>query len=415
MDKVMLTDAKLKGLKAPASGRIEISDANVAGLRVRLGPSGRPSFIFRKRVGGKPCNIALGTFSPRFTLADARKKARTLVSDIEAGLNPAADARAQAKRKGPGSLTIRNMLPDYIAAKRLAGRRSVDEMERTLTRDVLPVLGDRLADTVTRGDVTRLIEDIQAPVQARAVHAQLSAFYTWAMPALDRLPANPCRDARRPEKPKSRERVLTDRELQALWRVAEGEAQPWRSGLQLLILTGQRREEVFAADRAEIDAKGKLWTIPRERAKNGAEHLVPLSDGALAALAVVPEVKDASKLFTTRMNSETGPSGFSKAMTRIRKALDKELETAAPHWTLHDIRRTVATGMQRLGITAEVVEAVLNHISGSKAGIAGVYQRHKFLAEKRHALDAWGAEVARIVKGKGRDNVVPLRRKRAAK
>lgn len=393
MAAVGLTDAKLQGLKAPATGRIELSDTMVPGLRVRLGTSGVKTFIVRKRVGGALRNITVGRYGPRFTLADARRKARSLLSDIEAGGDP---TPRNAKKAIQGVATVRSLIPEYLAAK--AEKRSVGEMKRVLEGYVAPVLGDRLAEAITRADVTRLIDEIaeKAPVMARNVHAQLSAFYTWAMPRLDRLPSNPCRDAGRPGAPKARKRVLTELELATLWGAARAEVLPWRPALQLLILTGQRREEVFSADWTEFDLDAELWTIPAERAKNGVEHSVPLAGAALKVLNGVAKVEGSLKLFPARGRPENGPSGFSKTQARLRQALEEQLGIV-PHWQLHDVRRTVATGMQRLGIRLEVTEAVLNHISGSRAGIAGVYQRHHFQDEKRHALKAWATELDRIV------------------
>lgn len=397
---VNLTDAKIAGLKAPASGQAEISDAKVPGLRIRIGASGAKSFIVRKRVGGKIRVLTLGRYGPRFGLADARKAARVTLSDIEAGKDV-----APVKR---GALTIRKMWPEYLQTK--AGHRSHGEIKRIGEKHILPELGDRLADAVTRGDVTRFIDGIAAPVMARAVHAQLSAFYKWALSRLDDMPANPCKDAGRPAKPKPRDRVLSDAELAALWRVAEAQPKPWGQAVHLLLLTGQRRSEVFEAERAEFDLKAKVWTIPPDRAKNGATHLVPLSDAAVDVLKAIEEVEGAKWLFPAEGNRDNPASGISKAVNRMRAALAKELDTDVAPWSLHDIRRTVATGLQRLGIRFEVTEAVLNHISGAKGGIAGVYQRHDWKAEKRAALEAWATEIDRIVSGaKPAGNVVALR------
>ncbi len=401
-----LTDAKLKALKAPSGGRVEYPDDKVPGLRVRVSAKGTKTFVLRKRTGSTVRNITIGRYHPeRFGLAAARKKARALLSDIEGGKVPVAPSRRATGTVG----TIRAMMPAYLASKE--GLRSHREIKRVVDRHILPELGDRLADSVTRGDVTEFVDGIAAaaPVMARAVHAQLSAFYTWAMPRLDRLPANPCRDAGRPAKPKSRDRVLSNAELRALWQVAEGESSPWGPGLKLLILTGARRDEVFSADRAEFDLKAREWIIPGARSKNGLPHIVPLSDAAVTALKAVPAIEGSAKLFPARSNLETGPSGFSKAQARFRVELDKRLEReSGQHWTLHDIRRTVATGLQRLGIRFEVTEAVLNHVSGAKGGIAGVYQRHDWKVEKRHALEAWAAEVERIVTVNSHGNVVAL-------
>ncbi len=397
-DAVNLTDAKIAGLKAPASGQSEISDAKVPGLRVRIGASGKPSFIVRKRAGGKVKVITLGAYSPRFGLADARKAARAVLSDIEAGKDV-----APVKR---GALTIRKLWPEYLATK--AAHRSHGEIKRIGDKHILPELGDRMADAVTRGDVTRFIDAIGAPVMARAVHAQLSAFYSWALPRLDDLPANPCQGAGRPAKPKARDRVLSDAELAALWRVADAEPKPWGQAVQLLILTGQRRSEVFEAERAEFDLEAKLWTIPPDRAKNGTTHLVPLSAPAVDVLRGVAAVEGSKWLFPAEGNADNPASGISKAVNRMRASLAKELDTDVAPWSLHDIRRTVATGLQRLGIRFEVTEAVLNHISGSKAGVAGVYQRHDWASEKRAALDSWAIEVDRIVRGTDRTNVIAI-------
>jgi len=394
---VGLTDAKLKAMKPPASGQLEISDRAVPGLRVRIGASGAQTFIVRKRIGGKPRNITVGRYSPRFGLADARKKARAILSDIEAGGDPAATLPTPRKR-GATANTIRAMWPDYKAAR--AERRSIKEIERVFNRHILPHFGDRLADAITRAEITRFIDEIAqtAPVMARNVLAHLSSFYGWALPRLDRLPGNPCRDAGRPSAPKSRDRVLSEAELGILWNVLDKEPAPFGPAIKLLLLTGQRRNEVFDADRVEIDMKAGLWTIPGRRAKNGVASLIPLSRDALTVIGGLEHKCDSKKLFPARGNGINGPSGFSKTMTRIRDAMAKEAEQPIPHWTLHDLRRTLATGLQRLGIRLEVTEAVLNHVSGSRAGIVGVYQRHDYFDEKRQALDAWAREVRRVAK-----------------
>lgn len=413
---VGLTDAKIKGLSAPKTGRVEVADKVVSGLRIRVGSSGTKTFIVRKRIGGRVANVTVGRFhDTRFTLADARKKARTLLNDIEGGGDPRAETR---RATGAAKGTIRALFDDYKKAK--AGKRSIGEIERIFERYVLPEIGDRLADSVTRADVTRLIDGVArggakpTPVMARAVAAQLSAFYSWAMPRLHRLEFNPCRDAGKPEKPKARERVLSNDELKALWKVLEAEGWPWGPAIKLLILTGQRRDEVFSADRAEFDLEAKLWTIPSERAKNGKAHLVPMPEAVASLVRKLPVVDGSAKLFPSRADPERGASGFSRALSRIIADMAKDLAqddqepAAIEHFTLHDLRRTLATGMQRLGVRLEVTEAVLNHVAGTRGGLVGVYQRHDFLDEKQHALDAWATEVDRIVTGKDRGNVVML-------
>lgn len=391
---VGLTDAKIKALKAPASGQVEYPDALVPGLRLRVGSSGAKTFILRKRVAGKSRNLTLDRYHERrFTLADARKKARALLSDIEAGAEP--QPRGRARKAGSTAGTVKALFDEYKKAK--AGLRSIAEVERIFGKYVIPEIGGRLADSVTRADITRLIDGVPARTMARAVGAQLSAFYSWAMPRLDRLESNPCRDAWKPPAPPARDRVLSDEELRAVWRAAAKEPIAFAAGIRLLILTLQRRDEVFSADVAEFDLENALWRVPASRAKNGVAHIVPLSPAAAAEIKELIGDRKEGKLFPARGNAENGSSGFSKSWARVRVAVEKELKRPVERFTMHDLRRTGATGLQRLGVRLEVTEAVLNHVSGSRGGIVGVYQRHHFTEEKRVALGSWAAELARIV------------------
>ncbi|MCW3848858.1 site-specific integrase [Sphingomonas sp. LB-2] len=390
-----LTDAKIMALKPPATGQVEYPDTIVPGLRVRIGVSGAKTFVLRKRVAGKNRNITLGRYSERLTLPEARKKARQILSDVEMKADPVAALPKPQKRSATG-YTVNALWPAYKQSK--AELRKIGEIERVFKRHILPEFGDRAADGITRSEITRFIDDVaqRTPVMARNILAYFSAFYTWALPRLDRLPGNPCRDAGRPPKPKPRERVLSDEEIGALWHVLEAEGAPFGPAIQLLLLTGQRRNEVFEAEGAEFDLERALWTIPGERAKNGVAHLVPCAPAVVSIIESLLDHDRGDKLLPARGNWEVGPSGFSKAMARIRAALEKQVGRPVPHWTLHDLRRTTATGLQRLGIRLEVTEAVLNHLSGARSGIVGVYQRHHYFDEKRAALAAWSKEVTRL-------------------
>ena len=302
----LLTDSKLQGLKPPASGQSEIIDTNVSGLRVRVGASGKISFIVRKRLGAKVYNITIGRYG-ELSLSEARAKARQILSDIETGADVSAVAQTQRIERN----TISDLWPRYKKAK--ANLRSLHEVDRIFNRYILPKIGNRMADAVTRADVTRLIDQIAdtAPVQARAVHAILSGFYGWALPRLDRLQANPCLGAGRPAKPQSRDRVLDEAEIRALWIVANNMGYPWGDGIKLLLLTGQRRSEVFEARRDEFSLPNALWTIPASRAKNDLTHLVPLSTDALELIKGIPQIEDSNFLFPARRRLDKPVSGFS--------------------------------------------------------------------------------------------------------
>jgi integrase len=244
--------------------------------------------------------------------------------------------------------------------------------------------------------VIELLDSVKkrAPVMATNVFAVIRKLFSWSV-ARDIIAASPCVGVETPAVVESRDRVLTDDEIKRLWSAAGELGHPFGHITKFLLLTGQRRDEVAGMAWGEIDAR--LWTIPKERAKNSKTHDVPLSDAALAVLDEVrlaPRVYSPNGLMFTK-TGETPASGFSKAKTQ----LDKRMGTGVPPWRLHDIRRTVATGMQKLHIPLEVTEAVLNHISGSRAGIVGIYQRHEYFDEKRQALETWGRYVTALVKG----------------
>ncbi|OYX64933.1 MAG: integrase [Novosphingobium sp. 32-60-15] len=411
-NKVGLTDARIAGLKAPATGQMELADGIVPGLRLRMGASGIKTYILRKRVQGKWLNVTIGRHSPNFTLANARRKARDLLVDVEQGKNIA--RKAGAKRKGTkGVGTVAELYEIYLTQQIEGKKRSAKEFDRVFRKYIEPEIGDRLADSITRTDVSRFVEKIafergkETLTMARIVFRHLSTFYVWALTRLEHLPANPCRDAWRPKRSEPRDRVLSDRELAALWQAAAEDGSPFGHLVQMLILTAQRRGEVLEATCDEFDFKTKVWTVPGDRAKNGKANVVPLSAQALtianaifSAAGIDPDEahKQSKLLLASRVTPSNSISGLPKAWKRIRASVDEKLGYETGHFTMHDIRRTVATGLQRLGIPLVVSEAVLNHQSGSaKGGVAGVYHRHQYTNEKREALAIWGREVLQLV------------------
>jgi integrase len=201
-----------------------------------------------------------------------------------------------------------------------------------------------------------------------------------------------------------RERVLSDLEIGEIWRAAGKASVPFGPIIRLLILTGQRRGEVAGMTWGEISDDLTIWTLLGERTKNGATHTVPLSALARDLLkTALPDRRGGRELALPGAVGKFPFAGWSKAKAALDNAIlaaraaDANLAPLTP-WNVHDLRRTVATGLQRIGVRLEVTEAILNHISGSRGGIAGVYQRHDWAAEKRAALDAWAAHVRSIVK-----------------
>jgi integrase len=217
---------------------------------------------------------------------------------------------------------------------------------------------------------------------------------------------NPFLALPRREAGEARDRVLTDDELASIWRAAEATgAKVFGLLVRLLILTGQRREEVAGMAWSELSPDRQTWTIPAGRAKNGKDHLVPLSAAARDLLPEEPHADERESELLFPGQRGTPFNGWSKSKAQLDK------DSGVIGWRIHDLRRTLATGLQRLGVRLEVTEAVLNHVSGSRAGIVGIYQRHEWAAEKRAALDAWAAHVMALVRGRDdAGNITALRR-----
>jgi integrase len=252
------------------------------------------------------------------------------------------------------------------------------------------------------------------------VFSIIRKLFNWCI-SRDLLMVSPCAGVRPPVPEVRRDRVLTDDELRWFWKATDKLGLPFGPLFKMLALTGQRLSEVAGMAPGEVKAKERLWTIPKARVKNNQEHDVPLSDAALAIIEAMPKIKgDAGHVYVFTTTGNSPVSGWSRAKNNLDKAMleiarqeaeeagDDPAAVTIPEWRLHDLRRTAASGMGRLGIHLPVTEKVLNHTSGSFAGIVGVYQRHTFADEKRQALDAWARFVASVV-DKPADNVVPLR------
>lgn len=202
----------------------------------------------------------------------------------------------------------------------------------------------------------------------------------------DLIIANPCIGVERPSKKSSRDRVLSDSEVGAVWSAATDVGYPFGNIIQLLILTAQRRGEVATMERDHIDWDTRIWHIPEELTKNGRPHAVPLSPHSISILGAVPELHDRF-FFPARGKTTTCFSGFGKS----KKRLDKQLSIKP--WRIHDLRRTAATGMAGLGIQPHIVERVLNHSTGQLGGVAGIYNRFQYIDEMREALEKWETHI----------------------
>lgn len=294
--------------------------------------------------------------------------------------------------------------------------RSWPDAEATLNRHALPILRDKPLPELTRSDLKEVLDKLRSQTATRRkLYAILRRLFRWAVSEGD-LERSPLEGLEAPPIPQSRDRVLADWELRLVFEAAGNLGQPFGPLVRLLILTGQRMQELAAASWSELDRDEAVLRIPSWRAKNGRATDVPLTDAALGELDIVAGGKkwpQRGLVFTT--TGKTPVSGFSRAKRQIDREIELLLRKAQEEgtlaeWRYHDLRRTLATGLQRLGVRFEVTEAVLNHISGAKGGVAGIYQRHDWRVEKRTALDAWTRHVVALGDGASSGKVVAFRR-----
>jgi integrase len=403
-----LTTKFIENIK-PANARREIPDAGCRGLYLVVQPTGRKAWAVRFRFGGKTRKL---TLDAGLTLAAARQAASAALHELERGNDPAAlkfDAEAAAKKAAADRAgdTVDNLAAQFIEryAKKKTRKNSWRQAVHVFENIVLPAWRGRVIHDIARRDIRELVENVaeDRPIMANRALGHISKFFNWLCEQ-DIIAASPSAGVKPPAPENPRDRVLSDAEIKALWHACEGIGGAAGPAIKLMLLTAQRCGEVVGMKRSEIS--GYVWTLPPERTKNKVRHEVPLSAQALAIIEELPAI-DEDFVFTS---SETRRLGN---MSHAKAALDASMKPKQP-WVLHDLRRTAASGMAALGIKLPVIEKCLNHMSGSFKGIVGVYQRHDFAAEKRHALQTWADHVERLVSGTPETKVVPLSAKKTS-
>ena len=326
-------------------------------------------YYVRYRHNGQQVVRSIGRHGA-LTPDTARAKAKQLLGTVAGGTDPFAQSLS-----GEGFLAT---IDRYLERKRGSLKpNSFIETERYLRDHAAPLHRLRL-DQIDRRKVAALLGDIETsagPSSRNRLRSALSAFFSWCLTE-GLLDANPVAGTAKADEGGSRERVLTPDELKKLWR-SLGE-DPFSNVVRLLLLTAQRRNEIGKLAWSEVDLARRLIMLPAERVKNGRDHTVPLSAQALAILEQLPRRNSSDYVF--------GKRGFAK-WDHAKKQLDQRAGIAP--FRLHDIRRSAATGMAELGTLPHIVEAVLNHVSGHKAGVAGTYNRAKYTDEMRSALQRW--------------------------
>jgi integrase len=387
MPTIKLTKSLIDGLSPGGQDQI-YWDSEQPGLHLKVTPVGKKVFFLYYRVLGaakQQRRYKIGDYGA-VTLHLARERAKSLLGLIADGKDPAAD-RKQARQR-LDSEQVSDLVAEFIS-KHVAQNRSAAETERIFNKDIVPRLGSRSIHSLKKHDVITLLEAVAergSPIMANRTLAALRKFLNWcvARGIIDKSPAD---GAEAPGRETKRDRVLTDDELRRALLAARQIGFPYGSIVELLAITGQRREEVASMGWSEIDLDGRTWTIPAERSKNNKPHIVHLSDPARHLLEQVPRTGEL--VFST--NGRTPFQGFSKAKEQLDDL------SGVTNWTLHDLRRTVVTGMARLGVPPHIADKVLNHQTGTISGVAAVYQRHEFLDERHQALDLWGKHVAQLV------------------
>jgi integrase len=350
------------------------------------------------------------------TLERARETARDWLSLIKRGIDPQVELARQrqaAQRRQENSFSA--VAEEYIKRK-VSSTRKAAVVQRELRREFIKPWGARPITEITQHDVVAIIDEVVdrgAPYQAHNLLGHVRTLFNWAIArgvyGLDRSPCDRLKPSAVIGKKLARQRVLNDDEIRALWAATDTMGYPYGPLFRLLLITGQRKSEVAEATWSEFDLAKKLWAIPPERMKGDAAHVVPLSAEAIAVIAGLPQFKKPNYLFSTTFGKKA-VNGFSKAKDRLDREMLGHLSGAPPNWVLHDIRRTMRTGLSALPIPDLVRELVIAH---TKPGLHKVYDQHSYLDEKRHALDLWAAKLRSIIEPT-LDNVVSLKKRRGS-
>lgn len=366
-------------------------DSDIAGFGLRIYPSGKKSFVLFYRQDGTQRLFTIGQYG-KVTLEQAKDVARKKLGEVADGKDPLLTRRSARKKN---EWTVQKAFNDFLKKYAKTNTKTWAETERIFKKDVLPAIGKKPIDEVKKDDILKILNKIMdrhsGPMANKTLDA-ISSFLNWCVQR-GLIEHSPAYQIKAPARKKSRDRVLSDYELKEIWQSAEDLGYPFGSIIQFLILTGQRRGEVAAMKWEDYDKEKKLWALPREATKSDRSHEVPLSDQAIKILNAAPNLGD--YIFT---NSGDFPfNNFSrdkKGLDSVLKAIrEKDDQPSMAKWIIHDLRRSCASGMARLGVSPHIVEKILNHSSGTISGVAAIYNRYKYVDEMREALDAWSSHI----------------------
>jgi integrase len=386
MPRVKLIKSVIDDLPTPAKD-VVYWDAGCPGFGVKVTPAGRKVFVVLFRTGGAGSRLRKYTIGPygRVTLHQARVSAQKVFAARLEGRDLAAEKRDARKRMVADR--VEDLLEAYIT-QHVSQNRSARGTSQMLRRELGSWSGRSIHEISKRDvmDIVSAVEQRGAPVAANKTLKAIKTFLRWCVgrAVLDQSPAE---GIPLPTKEVARDRVLNDDELARVIIAARQIGGPYGGIVELLALTGQRREEAARCVWDEIDLDNRLWTLPNLRTKNAKPHIVHLSDLAIAVLGV-------AKKLGKFVFSAAGTHPF-QDFSNAKRELDAI--SGVTGWRLHDLRRTCVSGMAGLGVAPHVADKILNHQSGTISGVAAVYQRHQFMAERREAIEKWGAHIAHIL------------------
>jgi len=425
MKKIKLTKTTVEKLPFADKGKqVDYYDSDLDGFGVRVSHTGKKYFV-RRLIGIKRVRVMIGSH-PIKTAEEARGEARIKLGVMESGIDPNKHKRDQLRlaEESKQEITVTNLISEYIERHAKRFKRSWEADERLLTKEILPIWGKRKANDINKRDVTLLLEriiDRGTPAMSNQVLKITRKMFNFAIER-DILKHTPFTGVKALAPNNRRERTLSESEIRIVWESIENSAMSdeIRRSLKLILVTAQRPKEVTGMHTREIE--DRWWTIPAERAKNGREHRVYLTD---MALVLIGETTDKDYIFPCPHQNKIKPISSHSLPVAVRRNIaspltdkqgkplyGKEGKPATENvlnigkFTPHDLRRTAATFMGALGFMDEVIDAVLNH---AKQGVIRTYNRHDYDKEKQQALDAWALKLTAITTccGKGAEIILP--------
>jgi integrase len=412
--KIELTDAGIRHIKLPAAGFIDYPGSKITGFGIRVMKTGLKTFYFQYRFNNQRPRLNLGRY-PDITLARARKKAEEARGLLRRGLNPKYHLQENDEEATHASEAVTGYTPpvplfaqaveDYITKHVLTNSRAstAKELSRNLRSTFLAVWSAKPLDEISSADVTKVIDAKLAegkPGAANHALSNIKAFFQWCV-ARGMIKNSPARGIPKPAISVSRSRYLQPYEIRAVWLATEAEPNPISKLVQLALLTGQRRGEIAGMRWDELHINNGYWAIPGSRTKNGKDHIVPLSFFAVEVLRTITrsplplrpgdtEIRYSPLVFAAPRVPSKPLSDFSKPKARLDE------HACIAHWCIHDLRRTVATGVAELGVLPKVKKKLFNH---SESEVHDVYDRFEYFEERCEAMHRWAEFVKRAIAG----------------